>query len=146
MRLGEDDRWRAVGVLSARIWLDQSRAASGWAYAYVFHHSRENDRLAGSGRGRLSSQLWKTIVLRGLHMCVCHHSHGNVQQGVAAVSLRDCAVRGSNQSDPRGLGKSDVDQESRFAARNAQFATSVERFLGFEHVGRHCLATPFLGL
>ena len=93
----------------------------------------------------LSSQLWKTIVLRGLHMCVCHHSHGNVQQGVAAVSLRDCAVRGSNQSDPRGLGKSDVDQESRFAARNAQFATSVERFLGFQHVWRHCLATPFLG-
>ena len=35
MRLGEDDRWRAVGVLSARIWLDQSRAASGCAYAYV---------------------------------------------------------------------------------------------------------------
>jgi hypothetical protein len=35
MRLGEDDRWRAVGVLSARIRLDQSRAASGWAYAYV---------------------------------------------------------------------------------------------------------------
>ena len=35
MRSGEDDRWRAVGVLSARIWLDPSRAASGWAYAYV---------------------------------------------------------------------------------------------------------------
>jgi hypothetical protein len=31
-------------------------------------------------------------------------------------------------------------------ARNAQFATSVERFLGLEHVGRHCLAAPLLGL
>ena len=31
-------------------------------------------------------------------------------------------------------------------ARNAQFATSVERFLGIEHVRRHCFAAPFLGL
>jgi hypothetical protein len=31
-------------------------------------------------------------------------------------------------------------------AGNAQFATSVERFLGLEHVGRHCLTAPVLGL
>jgi len=70
MRLGEDDRWRVVGVLSARIWLDQSRAASGCAYAYVSITAAEK------------------IVLRGLDVCVCHHSHG------------------SNQSDPSGLDKS----------------------------------------
>jgi hypothetical protein len=72
MRLGEDDRWRAVGVLSARIWLDQSRAASGCAYAYVSITTAEKIVLRvwcacvitavetivlrGSGRVRLSSQ------------------------------------------------------------------------------------------
>jgi hypothetical protein len=30
-------------------------------------------------------------------------------------------------------------------ARNAQFATSIERFASLEHIGRHCLATPILG-
>jgi hypothetical protein len=36
--------------------------------------------------------------------------------------------------------------ELTLPARNAQFATSVERFLGLEHVGLHCLAAPLLGL
>jgi hypothetical protein len=31
-------------------------------------------------------------------------------------------------------------------ARNAEFAASVERFLGLQHVGRHCFAAPLLGL
>src|SRR5688572_5479117 len=68
-------------------------------------------RLVGPMR-TFSITAVETTVLGGLDVCVCHHSHGNVQQRVAAVSLRDCAVRGSNQSDPRGLDKSDVDQES----------------------------------
>jgi hypothetical protein len=81
MPAGGQSVYRAPGF-----WLDQSRAASGRAYAYV------------------SITAAKTIVLRGLDVGVCHHSHGNVQQRVAAVSLRDCAVRGSNQSDPSGMG------------------------------------------
>jgi hypothetical protein len=31
-------------------------------------------------------------------------------------------------------------------ARNAEFATSVERFLGIEHIRSHCLAPPILSL
>jgi hypothetical protein len=31
-------------------------------------------------------------------------------------------------------------------ARNAQFATSVERFLGLEHIRSHCFAAPILSL
>jgi hypothetical protein len=31
-------------------------------------------------------------------------------------------------------------------ARNAEFATSEERFLGLQHVRRHCFAAPLLGL
>jgi hypothetical protein len=125
MRLGEDARWRAVGVVSARIGPISPEL-----------------RLVGPMR-TFPSQPWNDR-LGGLDVCVCHHSHGIVQQRVAAVSLRDCAVRGSNRSDPSGMGRRMLIKSS-FAARNAQFATSVERFLGFQHVGRHCLATPFLG-
>jgi hypothetical protein len=140
MPAGGQSVYRAPGF-----WLDQSRAASGRAYAYVSITAAKTTVLRGLDLC-VCDHSRGTIVLRGLDVCVCHHSHGNVQQRVAAVTLRGCAVRGSNQYDPSGLNKSDVDQESSFAARNAQFATSVERFLGFEHVGRHCLATPFLGL
>jgi hypothetical protein len=31
-------------------------------------------------------------------------------------------------------------------ARNTQFATSVERFFGLEHIGSHCFAAAILSL
>jgi hypothetical protein len=52
--------------------------------------------------------------------------------GLPQVS-KDCAARGSNQSDTSGLDMSAVDQELPLPARNAKFATSVEPFTGLEH-------------
>jgi hypothetical protein len=65
-----------------------------------------------------------------------------------AGSRRSCGAACScvYEEEEMNAHKTFRNDELPVPARNAEFATSVERFLGLQHVGRHCFAAPLLGL
>jgi hypothetical protein len=70
----------------------------------------------------------------------------NVAVDLAVTAFGRSTVHGA-RSVSRRMGHRPLSSgELPLPAGNAQFATSVERFLGLEHVGRHCLTAPVLGL
>ena len=83
------------------------------------------------------------------HACSCvDEEHPSAQRGrrLGRHGLCRSTVHGARSVSRRMGHRTLSSGELPLPAGNAQFATSVERFLGLEHVGRHCLTAPVLGL